>query len=151
MGWVKIRSLFCLFYPFAVLWTGEFLVGKLPLNERVCSYSILEFMWWVKICSFYLLPTCCVVNRALIVGKLTLNEHVCTYSRLDFVWWRVKIRSSFISPLPACYDVNWYSGGKLPFSEHVGACTSLDFVWWANFIPSFTSFTHLLRCELVLS
>jgi len=82
--------------PTCCVWTGALLVGKLPLNEHVCAYSRLDFVWWVTIHSFYLLyPLAVLWTGALLAGKLPLNEHVCAYSRLDFVW-RVKIHSFYL-------------------------------------------------------
>jgi len=65
--------------------------------------------------------------------KLPSNEHDCAYLRLDFVFWTG-------APLM----------DKLPLNKNVCILKITFCVDW-KFVPSFTSFTHLLCCELVHS
>ena len=123
---VMSEDSFLLFPPLAtccvVNWYSG---GKLPLNEHVCAYLWLEFMWWVKIHSFFSLlwPLAVLWTGALLVGKLPFDERVCAYSCLDFVWW-VKIHSFFY--LLYSLVVLWtgaHLAGKLPLNERVcGFC-----------------------------
>ena len=92
----------------AVLWTGALLEGKLPLNEHVCAYSRVTFLWW-KIRSLYLLyPLAVLWTDALLAGKLSLNEHVCAcILKIGFCVMSEKL---FLLPsLPTCCVVNWWT------------------------------------------
>ena len=97
----------------------------------------------MKIRSFY--PLAVLWTGTLSACKLPFNEHICAYSL--FLCW-VKICSFLLPPLLAVLWTGALSARKLQFNEHV--CAYSFCVEW-NFVPSFTSFTHLLCCELVHS
>ena len=117
--WVNIRSFFYLLYPL-----GALSAGKLPLNEHVCTYLKLNFLF-NEICSFFycLYPLAVVWTGALSGGKLPLKEFVHAQ---DWILCWVKF-CSFNHLCPhALLWTGALSAGKLPLNEHVCAYSRLD-------------------------
>jgi len=145
----EIHSLFYLLCPLAVLWTGALSARKLPLNEHVCACSRLDFLWWVKIHSFFLPSLLAVLWTGTLSapGKVPLNEHVCAYSFC--VEWNLFFY--LLYPLTVLWN-GTLSASKLALNEHVCAYSWLDivFVWWGR-IHSFFCLLYSLCCELVHS